>query len=200
MVKRVRAHVNPLSIIHEHELFEGFGNENPLFVDVGAYKGEFMAQLGEKFPKANFILFEIRKPIALDLEKQFVGRDNFKVFDGDAGLNFKSILYPSIKKGVKIEKVFVNFPDPWFKDKHKKRRFITTKFLNSIANWWPKETVFVFQTDQEFLFNETKEAIEASSFSDITLFDDSAYGIPTDWEQAKLALGNPIWRMEFRLI
>lgn len=100
MAKRIRTHVNPLSIQKEHT-FNGFENTNPIFIDVGAYKGEFMEQLSQKFPEHNYLLFEIRKPIALKLEEKYGDRPNFAIFDGDAGRNFKNILQPSLNKGVK---------------------------------------------------------------------------------------------------
>lgn len=197
MSKRVRTHANPLSILKELT-FEGFGNDRPIFVDVGAFKGEFMAALADKFPDHNFILFEIRTPIADALRKKFKDRENFVVFDGDAGRNFRNILQPCLDQGAMIEQIFVNFPDPWFKDRHKKRRFITTKFCNGLATWLPKETEIVFQTDQKFLFEETLEYLEETPYQQIERFDHSAHDIPTDWESAKLEAGEKIWRMRFK--
>lgn len=196
-VARIRKHVNPLAVQKEHEPFAGFKNQNPIFVDVGAYRGEFMDQLSQKFPDHNYILFELRTLVAEILEKKYGARENFIILDGDAGRSFKSILGPSIKKGIKIEKIFINFPDPWFKEKHKKRRFINAAFLEDCAQWLPSETKFVFQTDQQFLFEETLEVLEASPYSDIKFFEGSAYDIPTNWESAKLKKGEKIWRMEF---
>lgn len=197
MPKRVRAHVNPLSITHETH-FEGFSNTAGIFVDVGAYKGEFIDQLSEKFPQNNFLCLEIRKPVAQKLREKFAERDNFAVFDGDAGLNFQNLLGPSLKKGVKIEAVTVNFPDPWFKEKHKKRRFINEKFLEHLATWFPKKSPIIFQTDQEFLFRETEEVLDIFGEKiDREYFTDSAFGISTDWESTKMEQGEKIFRMKF---
>lgn len=199
MAQRVRAHVNPLAITDEHS-FEGFKNNNPIVIDVGSCKGEFTQALIEKFPEKNFILFEIRVPLKQQLEVLFKGNDNVVIFDGDAGRNFRSIIEPSLERGVMIEEVYINFPDPWFKDRHKKRRFINSKFLEELSAYIPQETTFVFQTDQLFLFEETLEVLRASSFSDIEFFDTPPYGIETDWEQATKKLGREIWRMRFRKI
>lgn len=197
MVKRVRNHVNPLSILKEHS-FDGFENNNPIMVDVGSCKGEFSEALIKKFPDRNFVLFEIRVPLAHKLREKFESYPNMVVFDGDAGKNFKNIFQSSIKKGAPITEIFVNFPDPWFKEKHKKRRFINKKFLEECAKWLPADTWFVFQTDQRFLFDETKEVVEASPFSHIERFENSAHDIPTHWEQQKLNEGFQIWRMRFK--
>jgi len=195
-IKRTRTHSNPLANLQEFT-FAGFGNNKPIFVDVGAFKGEFMAELADKFPEHNFICFEIRLPIAEHLREKFKDRPNFAVFDGDAGRNFRNILEPCLKEGAKIEQIFVNFPDPWFKDRHKKRRFITTKFCNDLATWLPNETEVVFQTDQQFLFEETLEYLEETPYQSIKRFDASVHGIPTDWEKVKMAKGETIWRMKF---
>ena len=197
MGKRVRPHVNPLSIIEIFH-FDGFGNDKPIFVDVGAFKGEFMEALAEQHPDHNFILFEIRRPIAEDLRKKFKVRDNCVVFHGDAGLNFRNILEPCIKEGALIKDIFINFPDPWFKDRHKKRRFVNEKFLQETSEWIQDETRLIFQTDQKPLFDETREVIAVSPVSQIKLFYESPYGLQTDWESAKIEEGNKIYRMEFQ--
>jgi tRNA (guanine-N7-)-methyltransferase len=195
--RRVRKHVNPLSILRKHN-FAGFGNNKPVLVDVGACLGEFSAELMEKFPEKNFILFEIRVPLADKLREKFKDLDNVAVFDGDAGLNFRGILEPCLEQGAEIEQVFVNFPDPWFKERHKKRRFINEKFLESCADWVPAKTEFIFQTDQEFMFKETLEVVEESAFSNIEFFENSAHGVPTHWEKQKLLEGDRIWRMKLK--
>ncbi len=195
--KRVRNHVNPLSILIEHS-FEGFGNDKPIFVDVGACKGEFSAELMEKFPDHNFILFEIRRPLAEKLAEKFAGQKNVVVFDGDAARNFQSILGPCLDQGAMIEEIFVNFPDPWFKDRHKKRRFINAKLLQQCSEWLPQETSVVFQTDQKFLFDETLEEISETPYEAVKFFDSSAHGIPTHWEKQKLLEGDDIWRVVFK--
>ncbi len=197
-VKRVRAHVNPLAVQKEIS-FEGFDNNNPIWIDVGACKGEFFANMMQKFPEKNFILFEIRMPLYFKLVEKFKDFPNVKVFDGDAGRNFEATLKPSVERGILIEKIFINFPDPWFKEQHKKRRFINTTFLQDTATWISKETEWVFQTDQKFLFDETLEVVQESPFSDIEFFKTSPFEIQTDWESAKVKEGCDIWRMKFRL-
>lgn len=192
--KRIRNHVNPLSILVEHS-FDGFGDDNPIFIDVGACKGEFSAALIEKFPDHNFILFEIRRPLAKKLAEQFSDKDNVVVFDGDAARNFRSIVEPCLKQGASVEQIFVNFPDPWFKERHKKRRFLNARFLQKYSDWLSESTEIVFQTDQKFLFDETLEEVVQTVYEPVTFFKNSVHGIPTHWEQQKLLEGDNIWRV-----
>lgn len=196
--KRVRHHVNPLADLTEYS-FEGFENDNPIVIDVGADHGEFTEGLLEKFgEEKNFIVFEIRKPLAEKLRKKFFDHKNVVVFDGDANRNFESIVRPCLKKS-KVEEIYVNFPDPWFKARHHKRRFINEKFLQSIKDWMPSETAWIFQTDQKQLFEDTLEVLEESGIDDIEFFENSPYDLQTKWEKAKIEEGSEINRMRFRI-
>lgn len=203
--KRIRNHVNPLS--YKEELsFEGFKNNNNIIVDIGSYRGEFGRKLVEKFIdngggeaatiEKNFIFFEIRRPFFEYLEKVFFEDKNVKVFPGDAGRNLEAILKPSIDKGVTIEKIFINFPDPWFKEKHKKRRVVNEDFLKNLENWLLKETEIIFQTDQRKLFFETRKIIKKNGNFKIKYFLKPIWGISTYWEEMKKGEGKFIWRMK----
>jgi len=198
MPKRVRTHVNPLGILKEHQ-FEGFGNDRDIMIDVGACKGEFVAGLAEQFPERNFLVFEIRVPLANKLREKFKDRENIVVFDGDAGRNFKNILMPCLEQEAVIKQIFINFPDPWFKEKHKKRRFLNAKFLESVHAYLDARTEFIFQTDQKFLFEETLEMLQESGLVELSFFKEPPFGLRTDWESAKIKEGSEIYRMKFTL-
>lgn len=194
--KRIRNHVNPLAYTEEF-FFNGFDNKKNIIVDIGSYRGEFGEKLLEKFgDEKNFIFFEIRKPFFEYLEKIFQRHKNVKIFSGDAGRNLKNILELSIKKGVKIEKIFINFPDPWFKEKHKKRRLISEKFLKDLESWIPSETEIIFQTDQAKLFFETRKIIKKNQNFKIKYFWKAIWGISTYWEEMKKKESKIIWRMK----
>ncbi len=110
--KRIRNHVNPLAYTQKIS-FDGFANQKNIIVDIGSYRGEFGEQLLAKFKtEKNFIFFEIRKPYYDYLVKIFQNNKNVKIFGGNANFNLKSILAKPISQGVKIEKIFINFPDP----------------------------------------------------------------------------------------
>ena len=197
MSKRVRNHVNPLAITEEIS-FAGFANGNPVVVDVGAYRGEFVEGLADQFPDQNYIALEVRRRVADELQKKFARRDNIVVFPGDAGRNLRTILEPSMKRGIRIKEIFVNFPDPWFKKKHHKRRFINKDFLKETKTWIDHETRWVFQTDQERLFHDTVDILDELAIAYRRL-SSSPYGVKTKWEKAKLAVGQEIYRLEFYL-
>ncbi len=208
--KRIRNHVNPLSYT-EDIFFDGFKNNNPIIMDIGSYRGEFGQKLIEKFSEENidknFIFTEIRKPFSDYLEKLFAnniignkeGKEKVMVFGGNTAINMENILKKSIEKGVKIEKIFVNFPDPWFKKKHHKRRVVWGDFLDNLQKWLPKETEIIFQTDQKMLFDETMEEIKKRNFLDIKKFENPIWGLTTYWEDRKVSEGKKIWRLKITL-
>ncbi|MEA3323224.1 MAG: hypothetical protein U9Q12_03295 [Patescibacteria group bacterium] len=198
--KRVRHHVNPLADQSEHH-FEGFSNDKSIIVDIGADRGEFIEQLIEKFGDTkNFIVLEIRKPLAVRLVEKFNKYDNVVVFDGDATRNFENLLKPSIDKDIVIEEIYINFPDPWFKDRHKKRRVVTEKFLTDIQAWIQPKTKWTFQTDQKPLFDETIGVLQSIDGIKIEFFDISPHDATTKWEDAKVATGDKIYRLSFNFL
>ena len=195
--KRVRHHVNPLSDLTEHS-FGGFDNAKPIIMDIGADRGEFIEKLLLKFGDTrNFIVCEIRKPLAERLQKKFEDHNNVIVFDGDIVRNFAQIVKPSVDKGIIIEEIFINFPDPWFKAKHKKRRVINEKFLSDLKGWIPSEAKWIFQTDQQKLFEETIAILQSAENIHIEFFDASPHGATTKWEDAKVLQGENIKRLSF---
>ncbi|MCK4635597.1 MAG: hypothetical protein KAT32_01940 [Candidatus Moranbacteria bacterium] len=196
--KRVRHHVNPLADLTEYS-FQGFENNNPIIIDVGADHGEFIEGLLKKFSdEKNFIVFEIRKPLAEKLREKFSEYKNVIVFDGDANRNFENIVRPCLEKS-EVEEIYVNFPDPWFKARHKKRRFVNEGFLQSIKDWMSSSTEWIFQTDQKKLFEDTLEVLENVGIDRIEFFKNSLYDLQTKWEKAKIKEDSEIYRMRFKI-
>ncbi len=197
---RVRHHVNPLSDQSEYS-FGGFGNDKPIIVDIGADRGEFSQGLMEIFGDShNFLILEIRRPLALRLEKKFAEKSNVRVFSGDAVRNLRSLLSPAISDdGALIDTIYINFPDPWFKDRHHKRRVVCQRLLDDVTHWIQKQTIWVYQTDQKQLFEDTRNLLKENGISEIEYFDKSPYDLQTKWEQAKVCAGQEIYRMQFHL-
>lgn len=197
--KRIRNHVNPLADRTDIS-FPGFDNDNPIMMDIGAYRGEFAEQLVERFSIShNFIVTEIRKPFANYLRNFFSENKNVTVFDGDSARNIENLLQSSVNNEVAIDYIFINFPDPWFKEKHKKRRVVNHDFLNRLKTLITPETTIVFQTDQKSLFDETVELVNENEGWNIGYFDEPLWGIQSYWETMKIKEGSPIYRMQITL-
>ncbi len=195
-MSRIRHHVNPFSVRHEVH-FKGFADANPIIVDVGACKGVFAKRVKKMLPEHNLLLCEIRKPLVKQLKNQFLNEPRVRIFDGDAAKNLHNLLLPSIKKSIKIEDIFINFPDPWPKKAHHKRRFITPGFLVNLSEWLPNSVPVTFQTDFKPLFDDTVGYVLQSPFRRIHHFSDSPHGCQTHWEEQKIAESAAIYRMKF---
>ncbi len=193
--KRARNHVNPFAYRKEN-IFTKFNNNKPIIVDIGSYRGEFGEELLKKFgDERNFIFFEIRKAYFEFLKEYFLKYENVKVYDGDAGYSLLNILKEN--ESLNIEKIFINFPDPWFKKKHHKRRVINKDFLKKINNLIPDKTEIIFQTDQKKLFEDTLKIVLENGWFKIMFFNNSFFGIKTHWEEMKIKEGKKIYRMVF---
>ena len=198
MAKRIRPHVNPFSVRKEIS-FAGFPDWRPIWVDVGAARGEFLGEMMQQFPTKNFVFFEIRQPLFCHLQQKFGGFKNVKIFDGNASQNFENVLRPSREKGVKIEKVFINFPDPHLKPRHQKRRFLNENFLEQTEKWIGAETEFFLQTDQKSVFEHGLEMLQwRKNFWKFEIFSEPILGVQTEWEKVKVGEGAAIFRLKFQ--
>ncbi len=195
MKHRIRHHVNPLGILTQHR-FAGFGDTKDIIVDIGAYKGEFVAALLERFPQYNYIVMEVRARVAQRLKERFADHDNVAVFDGDGTRNFHTVVKPCQDAGAFVREIYINFPDPWLKKRHKKRRIITQRFLQDTAQWIDPRTTWIFQTDQKSVFDDTVEILQTLGYA-YERFTAPPYGITTDWEDAQTARGATIYRLRF---
>ena len=202
--KRIRNHVNPLADRIDIN-FAGFSNTKPIMVDIGAYRGEFSQQLVEQFSDThNFIVTEIRKPFVNYLRTLFHNHKNVAVFDGDSARNIRGLLKSSIKNGALIDYIFINFPAPWFKERHKKRRVVNHNFLNDLKQLLntqdtKSQTKIIFQTDQKQMFDETIELVKENGAWDIQYYDQPLWGIQSHWEVMKAREGSHIHRMQITL-
>lgn len=107
-----------------------FGNNNPVLIEIGSGKGEFISQYALLHPEQNFIGFEVRqKRVDLILRKlDWETHKNVRLatFLIDAGI--ENIIPPK-----SIDGVFIQHPDPWPKRKHFKRRLVQQTFLDALS-------------------------------------------------------------------
>ncbi len=176
-----------------------FGNDHPLHIEIGMGKGQFIMTLAEKNPDINYVGIEkyssvlvraIEKQEEMNLPNLFFIRmeaENIaEVFD----------------KG-EVERIYLNFSDPWPKDRHAKRRLTSTQFLERYEQILKKEGHVIFKTDNRDLFDFSLEQAKASPHWEIFnhTFDlhRSEYvqgNVMTEYETKFVEKGNAICRME----
>ena len=164
----MRQHVNPLSknyfeldpIRPLNEIFEN--PKLPLHLDVGCASGDFLFDLSFENKNWNYIGIEIREKLVLNANLKLKIRDNNNlhfVF-GNANNFFDHSKNKFIIDF--ITSISFNFPDPWFKKKHHKRRVIQPKLINSLSDSVKKGCLIFIKTDVKELFNHMELTISES--------------------------------------
>ena len=165
----MRQHVNPLSknffeIDPIPPLNEVFENPNlPLHLDIGCASGDFLFELSLKNKNWNYIGIEIREKLVLNANLKIKNREYKNLFFsfGNANNFFEhSKNKPLIDS---ITSISFNFPDPWFKKKHHKRRVIQPKFINFLSNSIQKKSLIFIKTDVKELFEFMEQKISEST-------------------------------------
>lgn len=139
---------------------EWFGNQNPIEIEVGMGKGRFIMELAERHPNHNFIGIERYPSVLLrGLEKrEQIQLSNIWFLCMDAGK-----LTDVFSRG-EVEKIYLNFSDPWPKDRHAKRRLTSPLFMRSYDQILSKEGQVEFKTDNQELFAYSLESIPAAGW------------------------------------
>ena len=205
----MRQHVNPLSQFFQlplslpsnKVLFEK--SQYPIHLDIGSAKGEFLFELATKYSDWNFVGLEIREPLVKLCEKKRkkLELNNLKFLFCNVNVSLDEWL-SELDHG-QLKKVSIQFPDPWFKRKHFKRRVLKTNLLNSIAKSMSEDGEIFIQTDILKLFEYMTDKIEKSGYynqknvEDYRLVDYNHYNVKTDRELYSLKKNLPIYRVVY---
>lgn len=125
-----------------------FEKEQPLYLELGSGKGQFIVGMAQKYPEINFIAMEMQEAaIALILRKQVeLQLPNLQLLLANGG-NLDKYFATN-----EIDKMFLNFSDPWPKTKHVKRRLTYKTFLEQYRNVVKDNGYLQFKTDNQGLF------------------------------------------------
>ena len=124
-----------------------FSNDNPIYIEIGMGKGDFILENAIKYPNINFIGIEkFDSIIALAIKKiENYELNNLKLLRMDA-LSINEVF------DNEIEKIYLNFSDPWPKERHAKRRLTSNVFLTKYDNIFVNNPVIEMKTDNRGLF------------------------------------------------
>ena len=202
----MRQHVNPLSqffqlplsLPSKSILFKE--SQYPIHLDIGSAKGEFLIELASKFPKWNFLGLEIREALVSSSERkrQKLELQNLRFLYCNVNVSLDEWL--SDLAFAQLKRVSIQFPDPWFKRKHIKRRVLQTTLLNSIARHMSKDGELFIQSDILNLIESMTSVIESSKYFDrryvkgVKWLDENPYEASTDRESFVLKKNLPIYR------
>ena len=176
---------------------EVFGNDNPIHVEIGCGKGSFIVGMAKMYPDVNFIAIEkVEDVIVMAMEKAIGNEiENVRFMDLDA-----ERIEEFFEKG-EIQRIYLNFSDPWKKGKQAKRRLTHKNFLDRYKKVLNSGDYIWFKTDNQKLFEFSLNSFCAEGFKlrNITLDlhnSDFEGNVITEYEQRFMDLGQPIYRLE----
>lgn len=208
-VVRVRQHVNPLSDKYQQPLLlpdwdAVFSRPlQPLQIDIGCGKGIFVMQMAALVPDWNFLGLEIRQPlVAQALERRDQANlTNLHFLFSNANVSLAPLL-ASLPAGV-LQRVSIQFPDPWFKKRHQKRRVAQPELVRAIASHLPAGGQVVLQSDVQSVAEDMCDRFsEHPSFSRTSpdWLPESPFAARTDRERVTLEKGLPVYRAIFERV
>lgn len=179
---------------------EFFGRTAPLEIEVGSGKGLFMQTACESQPERNFLGIEMARKYARHAAGRLAKRElaNGKMISGDGLRLFREFLTDE-----SVDAVHVYFPDPWWKDRHRKRRVMKPDFLRDIQRVLIPGGSLHFWTDVEEYFRTTLDLIaaEVSLEGPLPVTERPAehdLDYRTHFERRMRMHGEPVYRSEFR--
>lgn len=176
---------------------EVFGNDNPVHIEIGCGKGGFVAGMAELYPDINFVAIErVRDVLVMAMEKA-AEKDlkNVLFTDADAERIEDIFAYGE------AERIYLNFSDPWKKNRQAKRRLTHKRFLDRYRKILRPGDKIWFKTDNRQLFEFSLNSFcdEDFKLSNITLdLHNSGFegNVMTEYETRFSELGQPIYRLE----
>ena len=200
---RVHQHVNPLAPYYRRspkpvDIESVFVEpERPLLLDVGCARGRFLLRMAEADPTWNYLGVEIRHQLVDEANRiaSEEGLTNLHYAFCNAML-WLDRLIEGVPEGL-LQAVTIQFPDPWFKKKHAKRRMVNEEMVDTIARHLaPGGRVFV-QTDIEFLADEMFDLFRQDErFSEIAI-EENPFPIKTEREKAVEEKALTVYRSVF---
>jgi tRNA (guanine-N7-)-methyltransferase len=180
-----------------NELFE---NNNPIRIEIGMGKGKFITELAKNNPDVNYIGIEkyssvliraIEKRRELDIDNLLFIRMDAVEIEEAFGVG-------------EVDRIYLNFSDPWPKDRHAKRRLTSRQFFERYDKILKKDGIVEFKTDNRPLFEFSLEEIPETNFKidnhtfdlhgdkDAKIFEGN---VMTEYEEKFVSIGNKICKL-----
>ena len=172
-----------------------FGNSNPVHIEIGMGKGKFLHELAKENPEINYIGIEKYSSVLLraiqKMETDPLPNLRFIRMDAEE--------ISEVFAEEEIDRIYLNFSDPWPKDRHAKRRLPSREFLKRYDTFLKKDGILEFKTDNRPLFDFAVEELPFAGWEAIVITYDLHHdeelvkgNIMTEYEEKFSAMGNPI--------
>lgn len=177
---------------------EEFGNNNPIRIEIGMGKGRFITQLALENPDINYVGIEKYSSVLIRaIEKcQDIEVPNLRF------IRMEAEYICDVFNKEEVDRIYLNFSDPWPKDRHAKRRLTSKQFFERYDNILKKDGVVEFKTDNDLLFQFSLEQVPEAGWNLVAqtwdLHNDSKMvkgNVMTEYESKFSQMGNPIHKL-----
>ncbi|MBR5579055.1 MAG: tRNA (guanosine(46)-N7)-methyltransferase TrmB [Lachnospiraceae bacterium] len=195
-------------VVQDPKAFKGkwntkFDNQGEIHIEVGMGKGRFLMEMAKRNPTINYIGIEMYSSVLLravqKMEEESLENLTFILIDARE--------IEDIFEKEEISKIYLNFSDPWPKDRHAKRRLPSRQFLQRFSMVLKKEGVIEFKTDNRSLFDFAVEETEPAGWEILEISYDlhkeermMKDNVMTEYEERFSSMGNPIFKYIIRKI
>ena len=189
-------------VVHEPQEYKGrwrelFGNDHPLRIEIGMGKGRFIMDLARMHPEINYVGIEKYSSVLLrGIQKMETDPLPNLYF-----IRMEAEEIADVFGREEVERIYLNFSDPWPKDRHAKRRLPSREFLKRYDEILVRDGVIEFKTDNKDLFRFALEEVAPAGWQLLQMTEDLhhdekmlAGNVMTEYEEKFSALGNPIYK------
>lgn len=175
-----------------------FKNDNPIYIEIGMGKGKFIINNALKYPSINFIGIEKYDSVIVRAVESLEDKEipNLKLFRMDAN-KIEEIF------DKEIDRIYLNFSDPWPKERHSKRRLTSDTFLKKYDNLFKNTKEIIMKTDNRHLFEYSIKSFTDYGYKiekiSLNMYEDEYLdNIATEYEEKFHSKGYPIYRIEIK--
>ena len=191
-------------VVHDEESMKGkwsefFGNTNPIHIEIGMGKGQFIMELARQNPDINYLGIEKYSSVlvrAIEKREQEEGMTNLYFIRMDAEY------IENVFAENEVANIYLNFSDPWPKDRHAKRRLTSKEFMARYDQILVPDGQVEFKTDNRPLFDFSVESVKEAGWQlkavtyDLHHDEELVQGnVMTEYEERFSAKGNPIHKL-----
>ena len=180
---------------------ELYGNANPIRIEVGMGKGRFLMDMARLHPGINYVGIEMYDSVLLRAVQK-----RSRLPEEISNLYFIRMdarELPEIFGEGEVDRIYLNFSDPWPKERHAKRRLTSSEFLNRYEKILKAGGLLEFKTDNRDLFSFSLEEMKAADRWSLDAFTFDLHGdaamregnVMTEYEEKFSSMGNPICKM-----
>lgn len=177
---------------------EEFGNDNPIRIEIGMGKGKFITQLALENPDVNYIGIEKYSSVLIRaIEKcEEIEVPNLRF------IRMEAEYICDVFDKDEVDRIYLNFSDPWPKDRHAKRRLTSKQFFERYDVILKPDGIVEFKTDNDLLFEFSLEQVPEAGWNlmaqtwDLHHDEELVQGnVMTEYESKFSAMGNPIHKL-----